>query len=100
MSLFSEKAREANRNLFMDSSRGFATVVALIATLFLVPLAWQYVEEPCAQMLTALYGNGTLTTVLFWAVKLGAYALCFYALRMSLVTAFVSLAFGAAMRFV
>lgn len=100
MSFIPEKARASNKRLFMDSAEGFATILAIGATVFLVPAIWKFIAADCYALLRSLYGSGGLAELLFWMIKLGAYPLAFYAIRMSLVTTFMSFAFAAAMRLI
>ncbi|MEO1318422.1 MAG: hypothetical protein AAFW01_17845 [Pseudomonadota bacterium] len=90
--------QQAQSSLFTRSVDGFATMAALAATVFVVPVAWVMVEDWAARELLDLYGE-PMAVVMFWALKLGAYPLTFYAIRMSLATTYATLAIGIAMRF-
>lgn len=94
-----EHVRNQNRGTFVDSARGFATLLALAVTLFATPLLWQQLEPTLWGWLIRLYG-GDLAWWLYWGLKLGAYGIVFYGLRMSLVTSLVAGATLAAVRFV
>ena len=85
-------------SLFTRSVDGFATMAALAATIFAVPVAWVMVEDWAARELFRLYGE-PMAIVMFWALKLGAYPLVFFAIRMSLATTYAALALSVAMRF-
>lgn len=85
-------------SLFTRSMDGFATMAALGATVFAVPVAWEMVEEWVARELLRLYGDA-MAVLMFWALKLGAYPLVFFAIRMSLATTYAALAISVAMRF-
>ncbi|MGD1922804.1 MAG: hypothetical protein ACFB03_01255 [Paracoccaceae bacterium] len=86
------------RSLFVRSVDGFATMAALAATVFAVPVLWFGIESWVARELVRLYGDD-MAIIMFWALKLGAYPLVFFAIRMSLATTYAALAISVAMRF-
>lgn len=94
----SSGGRSQPSSLFTRSMDGFATMAALIATVFAVPVLWAMVEDWAARELLRLYGE-SLAVIFFWALKLGAYPLVFFAIRMSLATTYAALALSLAMRF-
>lgn len=85
-------------SLFIRSMDGFATCAAAVATVFLVPVLWDGVEALVARELVRLHGED-MAILFFWAIKLGAYPLMFFAIRMSLATTYAALALTVAMRF-
>lgn len=93
------KFKSSNQNSFMESAHWFATTLAVIGTVLIVPLVWAQIDEQVKSLTTQYYSSG-FASLAYLVVKLGAYPVCFFLLRMSLVTAFVSMAVGFAVRFV
>jgi len=88
-----------NKQVFLQSAEWFANCMALIAMILVAPEIVDRIEEPLDQLLIAQHGYGDWAAFLAWMVKMGIYGALFFALRMSLVTAFVTAATAFAVRY-
>ncbi|MGD1923190.1 MAG: hypothetical protein ACFB03_03235 [Paracoccaceae bacterium] len=96
--IFGSGGQAPQTSLFTRSVNGFATCTALVLTLFVVPVLWGGLESWVARELVRLYGDD-IAIIAFWALKLGAYPLAFFAIRMGLASLYMALALNIAKRF-
>lgn len=76
--------------LIAGSGKWLATCVGIYAAIFWTPDAWVAWENAILHAIHARYDGGSAAFV-YWLLKLGAYPLVFFAVRMGLGIAFVSL---------
>ena len=95
---FKNQTQGRSGGSFMDSAGGFATVLAGIATVFAVPPFWGLVDGYIAHELVELYDE-SIAILAFYGIMIATYPLVFYAIRMSLMTTFVTGLVGLALRF-
>lgn len=84
-------------SLFSRSLDGFNSMAALFATVFAVPVIWASFEPWIAREILRLYGED-VGFLMFWGLKLGAYPLVFFGIRLSLTTTYATIALSLAMR--
>ena len=84
--------------LIATSGKWLATCVGVYATIFWTPDVWMTFE---AMILNAIYVryDGSTAAIVYWLLKLGAFPLMFFAVRMGLGVAFVSFVMWIMMRF-
>lgn len=90
--------RENNQNAFVASAYYMANAMAAIATILLVPILWRQVGSSVEALLHELY-DPDMAQLAYFAVWGCSWAAVFFALRMTFVTACVSLAIAGAIRF-
>ena len=83
-----DKHRAAGRNIFMDSTKGLATVLALAVTLLAVPKLYTETVGWVRDFVSGAYGTGWEDIASFLWGLLSA-ATVFYIARMSIGTALV-----------
>lgn len=76
--------------LIATSGKWLATCVAVYATMFWTPDAWTVWEPTILRAILARY-EGSGAVFVYWVLKIGAYPLMFFAVRMGLGIAFISL---------
>lgn len=99
MNVFKKGPSAPQSGSSMSSMNGFATVLASIATVFVVPPIWGAFELRIWAELLALYDE-IIAIPAYWGIMLATYPLVFYAIRMSLMTTLIAGAIGVALRFV
>ena len=81
---------KAPKPLIATSGKWLATFVGIYAAIFWTPDAWAAWENTILRAIHARYDGG-IAAFVYWLLKLGAYPLVFFAVRMGLGIAFVSL---------
>ena len=84
--------------LIATSGKWLATCVAVYGTIFWTPDLWMALEGSILRAIHARYDGGAAAFV-YWLLKIGAFPLMFFAVRMGLGIAFVSLVMWIMMRF-
>ncbi|MEL6416235.1 MAG: hypothetical protein AAFQ15_14955 [Pseudomonadota bacterium] len=83
--------------LIATSGKWLSTCVGIYAAIFWTPDAWMVWEDTIIRAIQARY-DGNLAVAIYWLLKLAAYPLMFFAVRMVLGIAFVSLVMWIMMR--
>lgn len=83
--------------LLPSSAKWFAIIVAVIVSILFTPDIWSLVERPAAGWVGERY-SGFWAKAMFWALKLGAYPLVFFGVRLLIALAYLGLSIGAAFR--
>lgn len=91
--------QKAPSPLIATSGKWLATCVGIYAAVFWTVDAWMLLEGTIVDAIQARY-EGNTVVFLYWLLKLGAYPLMFFSVRMGLGIAFVSLVMWIMMRFV
>lgn len=91
--------REQNQSIFVGSAYWLANVLALIATVLMVPGLWKFIDPHVKELLLSLYEPESAVWA-YWLIWLASWAAIFFTLRMTFVTAFMAAAIAAAVRFV
>jgi len=76
--------------LIATSGRWLSTCIGIYAAIFWTPDAWVVWEDAIVEAILARYQNGAATFI-YWVLKIAAYPLMFFAVRMGLGIAFLSL---------
>ncbi|MDX8353970.1 hypothetical protein [Cognatiyoonia sp. IB215182] len=76
--------------LIASSGKWLATCVGIYAAIFWTPDAWGAWEDTITTAILARY-DGNAASFVYWLLKIAAYPLMFFAVRMGLGIAFVSL---------
>ncbi|MEM7729678.1 MAG: hypothetical protein AAF311_10440 [Pseudomonadota bacterium] len=79
--------------LIATSGKWLASCVGLYAAVFWTPDVWAVWDDDIAGAILARY-EGMLAVALFWLLKLAAYPLMFFAVRLILGVVFVTLVMG------
>lgn len=79
--------------LIAGSGKWLASCVGLYAAIFWTPDVWAIWEADIVDAILKRY-SGNTAAILFWVLKLAAYPLMFFAVRMVLGVAFVALVMG------
>ncbi|MGJ8530138.1 hypothetical protein [Maritalea sp.] len=90
--------QKAPNPLIAGSGKWLATCVGAYATLFWTPDLWAALDITIQQAILARY-EGNAATLVYWLLKIAAYPLMFFTVRMGLGIAFVSLTMWVMMRF-
>ena len=77
--------------LIATSGKWFANVVGLWAAIFLTPDLWTMTEGMIWAAISARY-DGLWAEAVYWLLKIAAYPLTFFGVRLSIGLAFVSAA--------
>lgn len=87
-----------NGSPFIHSSgKWLAIVIAGVASVFVTPDLWRSFEPLIIENILARYQGG-LAEAIYWALRLAAYPLVFFAVRMTLGVVFVTLVMGVVMK--
>ena len=70
-----------------------ATCIGVYAAIFWTPDVWNAWEEVIVRAILARY-EGTAATLIYWLLKVAAYPLMFFAVKMGLGIGFLSLVVG------
>lgn len=84
--------------LIASSGKWLATCVGIYAAIFWTPDVWVAWEDTIIGAIRERYDENA-TVFFYWLLKLGAYPLMFFAVRMGLGIAFMSLVMWIMMRF-
>lgn len=76
--------------LIASSGKWLSTCVGVYAAIFWTPDVWSAWEDVIVAAILARYEGGAASFV-YWLVKIAAYPLMFFAVRMGLGIAFISL---------
>lgn len=76
--------------LIATSGRWLSTCIGVYAAIFWTPDAWTAWEDAIVYAILARYQNGAAAFI-YWVLKIAAYPLMFFAVRMGLGIAFISL---------
>lgn len=76
--------------LIAASGKWLATCIAIYAAIFWTPDLWAACEEGILKAIYARY-DGMSAAFVYWLLKIAAYPLMFFAVRMGLGVAFVGL---------
>lgn len=79
--------------LIATSGKWLATFIAIYASIFWTPDLWSYFEDALLRAIYARY-EGAGAAFVYWLLKIAAYPLMFFAVRMGLGVGFVSLVMG------
>lgn len=82
--------QKAPSPLIATSGKWLATFIGAYAAIFWTPNVWVLWEDTIIRAILARY-EGNLAAVVYWLLKIGAYPLMFFGVRMGLGIAFVSL---------
>lgn len=91
--------QKAPSPLIATSGKWFATCIGFYAAVFWTVDAWILLEQPIVDAIQSRY-EGNAAFFLYWLLRIGAYPLMFFAVRMGLGIAFVSLVMWIMMCFV
>ncbi len=79
------------------SGKWLATVIAAFVMIILTPDLWGWGKDWVIDLIANRY-SGVWADIMFWAIKLGAYPLVYFATRMSIGLIFMGTALGAALK--
>lgn len=79
--------------LIAASGRWLATCIAVYATIFWTPDVWEHLEPSLSRAIAARY-DGFGANLVYWLLKIAAYPLMYFGVRMGLALAFMGLAMG------
>lgn len=88
---------QGDSRVLTTSGRWLATIISAFAMILLTPDLWSMTEDWAAGMISRRY-SGFWAQAMFWAMKLGAYPLVFFATRMGIGLFFTSTAIGVALK--
>lgn len=99
MGLGGGTGQKAPNPLITTSGKWLATCIGIYAAVFWTVDAWMLLEEPIVDAIQSRYERNA-AVFLYWLLKIGAYPLMFFAVRMGLGIVFISLVMWIMMRFV
>jgi hypothetical protein len=79
--------------LIASSGRWLAIIIAIYASIFWTPDVWSYFEQPLLRAIHARY-EGAGAAFVYWLLKIAAYPLMFFGVKMGLGVGFISLVLG------
>ncbi|WP_195819425.1 hypothetical protein [Roseobacter sp. MH60115] len=75
--------------LIASSGKWLATCIGIYAAIFWVPDVWMAWEDTIVRAILARY-EGTAAAIIYWLLKIAAYPLMFFAVKMALGIGFLS----------
>lgn len=82
--------------LIAASGKHLATCIGVYSAIFWVPDIWNAWEDTIVQAILARY-EGTAAALIYWLLKIAAYPLMFFAVKMGLGITFLSFVMGVMM---